>query len=357
MPRIRDAAAWVVGAALWAVAGPASAADFDIDKVVQAIRAPKPGLVLLSARQGLWGEAAPNTVQAIDAAVQAGLESVQVDVRLNGSGTPWLLRDYVLDRLTDRTGYLSAWRDASLRLLVFAHGSTGGAGRLSTFEEALDYYARRMTVSDGRLGGFVLVADMKGAAPSDPSASKVSAYEALKASCRLLAAKARDTGKPLGRGVIFKLDGEDLPAPSDLEADLAEAGCFDDLRLMIDLPLKPEAARAFREYYGKPYAAAFAPAIEYVGQPPLDAWIHQLQSDGRTVPGLVGGNEYPEGVAGPDGLCCGYRNTDPDRGRPDYSGSFLFHLQLGANWLIADDAPFLNEYLAARGLRDLARIR
>lgn len=357
MPRMTDAAAAVASFALWAAAGQAAAADFDIDKVVHAIRAPKPDLVLLSAHGGLWRAAPPNSVQAIDAAVKAGLESVEVDVRLSGSGTPWLLQDQVLDRLTTRTGYLSAWRDDAIRLLVLADGRKSGGARLDTFEDALDYYAAKMTVADGRLGGFVLVADLKRAGEADPNAAKVSAYEALKASCGVLAAKARATGKPLGRGVIFKLDGGELPAPGDLEADLTAAGCFDDLRLMIVLPLEPEAARALREYYDKPYAVAFAPLITSVGQEPLASWIRQLQADGRSVPGLVAGNEYPEGAAGPDGLCCASRNTDPGQGRPDYSGSFLFHLQVGANWLTADDAPFLDDYLAARGQRDLDRIR
>lgn len=369
-PRLRRRLALLAGlaagAGLWS--STAAAAEFDVEKVVAAARSPKPDLVLLSAHRGLWRDAPENTITAMDAAVRAGFESVEIDVRLNGSGTPWLMHDFVLDRLTTATGYLSSWQDEALSELVRLRQRDGTVTELglNTFAEALDYYASEMTVEDGRVGGFMLVVDLKSPASSDPNGANTSAYAALKASCRVLADKIASTGKPLGDGVIFKLKAREIPtAPEVLEADLKAAGCFDDLLLMAVLHPDPRNAgpgqKVLQAYFDKPYMVGFEAVLEYVGQPNATEWIAALKAADRTVPGFPSWNEYPEGVASSDGLCCVYRTTEPtqvtDRRPLDYSGSFLFHLQVGANWLTADTAPFLNDYLAARGLRDLDQIR
>jgi glycerophosphoryl diester phosphodiesterase len=348
----------------------AAPADYDVDKVMQALRSPKPGLVILTPHRGLWEDVPENTIEALQKAVNAGFETVEIDVRLDGDGTPWLVHDFSMDRLTTGHGFLSSYRDSTLNraqcivCLRDRHGNRTGYGIVSlktAFEFLARYIRDESSQSPEKKYGFVLIVDLKAPGKRDPNFDKVSGYQSLKTSWKVLKEVERQTQIPIHRAVVFKIKGRDVPDPSVLERDLGIASDSPDFHFMPVLhPDDADAGnRVLNQYFDKPYAIGFEAVMEYIGQEPAQTWIKKLRDANRTVSGFPGWNEYPEGVAMSTGLCCVNRNVDPqDSTHPlDYSGSIEYQLQVGANWLTADTALFLDEYLRDHGLRNVSQLR
>lgn len=115
------------------------------------------------AHRGLHSEPAggprENTLAAIDAAVAAGIATIEIDVRLCADGEVVLLHDVTLERLWGDPRPVDEVRCAELREL-------GGRHRIPTLAEAL---AR---VADT---GSTLLIDMDHAAPARPAAAVVDA--------------------------------------------------------------------------------------------------------------------------------------------------------------------------------------
>ena len=82
-----------------------------------------------------------NTVESIRASYQAGVEGVEIDVRLSKDGVPYLLHDTTLDRVTDETGEADERTFPELsKLHVYttnADGKRVKRGRIPSLEQAL----------------------------------------------------------------------------------------------------------------------------------------------------------------------------------------------------------------------------
>lgn len=349
-------------------AGPS---HFSIGKVMEAAYAPKPGLVLLAAHRGYWRKAPENSIAALEEASKRNIETIEIDVRLDGEGTPWLLHDFALDRLTTGGGYLSGNNTATVKT-VNLRDRQGQATNtpMETLDDALNYLGRTLhRDSAGVVRGFVLAIDLKSPPSSDPNATKVSGYEALKASWARVVAVSKnypdlwpgDSGPVLGRAIIFKLKAKEVPDKATFEDDFRLRGEWRSYLHVEPVMHGDDSAsgnRVIKAYFEEPYVIGYEPSAEFVDQPNTSQWIRILKDQKRTVPGFASWYDYPEGVAFSSGVCCLSRNTNPaDRNHPlDYTASWDFSLQIGADWLTADTAPFLHDYLALMGRRDLNQI-
>ncbi len=346
--------------------------SFSVDKIISATRKPYKNLVLLAAHRGLWENVPENSIEAIEAARVANFETIEIDVRLSNDGTPWLFHDFAMDRLTTGHGYVSMNRDSTITKMVHLKNRDESVSEIAPvkLEDAFEYLAKHLVLeSDGTLVGFVMVVDLKSPPSVDPNANRLSGYAALKQSWsalktvsarhpELLPPGAR--GPALGRAVIFKVKGREVPDQAKLESDLDISPDTDYFHLepVLHSDNPDEGNRVFKTYVNVHYVVGFEAVLEYIGQLPSTTWVNNLKEAGRTIPGFPGWNDYPEGVAFASGACCYVRNTDPTDPtfNLDYSASIEFQLQTGANWLTADTVPVLNDLLAARGLRDVSQL-
>lgn len=83
--------------------------------------------VMVVAHRGCPHEAPENSLPAILACEGLGVAIVETDVRLLGDGTPVILHDATLDRMTDGTGPVTAlkWEEFSGLSLLSGHGGPG----------------------------------------------------------------------------------------------------------------------------------------------------------------------------------------------------------------------------------------
>ena len=85
------------------------------------------------AHRGLHTSAPENSLASIEAAIKAGVASVEVDVRRGGNGELYLLHDTTLDRTTSGAGRLSRATAADLRRARLSDGAP-----LPLLREAVD---------------------------------------------------------------------------------------------------------------------------------------------------------------------------------------------------------------------------
>lgn len=83
--------------------------------------------------RGLTTASPENSLGAIEAAIAAGFEAIEVDVRASADGVPFLLHDPTLDRTTNASGRLRGMTTDRASLARLSDGSP-----LPRLEEALD---------------------------------------------------------------------------------------------------------------------------------------------------------------------------------------------------------------------------
>ncbi len=85
---------------------------------------------MISVHRGLWDPLPENSLGAIRAAGR--WDVVEVDVRLDGDGVPYLMHDRTLDRMTAGTGSANGVRAETLRGLTLKAGAGGDAAPLTS---------------------------------------------------------------------------------------------------------------------------------------------------------------------------------------------------------------------------------
>jgi len=366
MPNLaaRFAAAMMIaafgGRACAAEACPLYAADYDVAKVIEAMKRPKPNLVVLTPHRGLIEEHPENTLEAIKAAVDAGFESVEIDLRMNRDHSLWLMHDAVADRLTTAVGYFSAYSDDALKALgenhrsqliqvKDRHGKPTVQG-LSQFEQVLDYQAERMP---DRRRGFVLVVDIKSPVKDDPFISEIQVMNAFEK------AVSKTANRGLLNAVLFKMKAREITEHKDQFDRILQA--YPQTPVMVTPVLHPNEEVAgnqiitaylgnYRNFVG------FETVVENDTQETALGWWEQLLGAGRTVPAFLSWNEFPEGVAKSDATCCVYRHVRPP-GDLDFTGTVPWQLRLQGRWLTSDAAQFLHRFYCARDNRNLQSLR
>ena len=116
--------------------------------------------MLIVAHRGLHTAAPENSLAAIEAALDAGIEAIEVDVRAADDGALYLLHDARLDRTSDGVGRLRALDAAAVARVHLADRTP-----LPTLDEVLARTARRATlcidVKEPDLGPAVLDAALR----------------------------------------------------------------------------------------------------------------------------------------------------------------------------------------------------
>ncbi len=99
------------------------------------------GSVMVVAHRGCWQKTSENSIDAIKACIAAGIDMVELDVRLTRDNVLVLMHDATVDRMTDGKGKVSDLDWAQLRLLRLREGKGGDTPltdrRIPSFEEAL----------------------------------------------------------------------------------------------------------------------------------------------------------------------------------------------------------------------------
>ncbi|HZB01499.1 MAG TPA: glycerophosphodiester phosphodiesterase, partial [Actinomycetota bacterium] len=91
---------------------------------------------LVVAHRGASVEQPENTIEAFAAAIDAGADAVEFDVRLTADGVPVVMHDPDVSRTTDGRGIVSALTLAEVRRLRIALPGGGAAG-VPTLDESL----------------------------------------------------------------------------------------------------------------------------------------------------------------------------------------------------------------------------
>jgi len=102
--------------------------------------------IQIVAHRGYSGVAPENTLKALEAAVQAGVEAVEFDVQIAACGTPVLFHDQMLGRTTNGVGPLKRRPLAHLKILDAGSwfGPEFAQERIPTLEEALKFLSGRV---------------------------------------------------------------------------------------------------------------------------------------------------------------------------------------------------------------------
>lgn len=104
--------------------------------------------VLVVAHRGLWRSAPENSLPALEAAIQAGVDIIEIDIRKTKDGQLVLMHDQTLDRTTNGKGNVSDRYWSELQRLHLKNG----LGRLTkwkitTLEEAMTLVKGRAMVN------------------------------------------------------------------------------------------------------------------------------------------------------------------------------------------------------------------
>lgn len=106
-----------VGVILAGCAVAETSAVRSIDVLKQAFEDVGDGPILVVAHRGCWSAAPENSVAAMQACIDLGVDAVEIDVRLTRDGKPIVFHDGNLHRMTEQWGYVSEWTLDDLRKL------------------------------------------------------------------------------------------------------------------------------------------------------------------------------------------------------------------------------------------------
>jgi glycerophosphoryl diester phosphodiesterase len=102
----------------------------------------RPSKPLVVAHRGASVEQPENTIEAFEAAIDAGADAVEFDVRMTADGVAVVMHDPDVSRTTDGTGLVPELTLSDVRRLRIPHPDGGAAG-VPTLQEALGCLAGR----------------------------------------------------------------------------------------------------------------------------------------------------------------------------------------------------------------------
>lgn len=91
---------------------------------LQRLLADADGPVMIAAHRGGHVRSPENSLAAVDEAIEAGADIIEIDVHVTSDGVPYVLHDRTLDRTTDGTGLSEEVSYAQLRGLRLKGGDT-----------------------------------------------------------------------------------------------------------------------------------------------------------------------------------------------------------------------------------------
>jgi len=94
--------------------------------------------VFVAAHRGDWRNAPENSIQAIENAIEMGVDIVEIDIRKTKDNRLVVIHDRTLDRTTTGSGKISDWTLDSLKLLFLKNGlGIPTKHKIPTLEEAM----------------------------------------------------------------------------------------------------------------------------------------------------------------------------------------------------------------------------
>ncbi|PRY14027.1 glycerophosphodiester phosphodiesterase [Kineococcus rhizosphaerae] len=190
---------------------------------------------LVIAHRGYSAAAPENTLAAFEAALRAGADLLELDVRLDADGVPVVLHDATLDRTTDAPGAVGDLPSAAVRTADagawFAPAFAGQ--RVPTLREVVDVVARFPAAG--------LLVEFKGAWTPAEAAGAVATLR---------------TAGVAGRSVVQSFDRTTVAALRDVAPDVRRA-----LLVLHPGPVDPdELEQSFQDLAGDPFTALSTPA-------------------------------------------------------------------------------------------------
>lgn len=119
------------------------------------------GRVLVAAHRGCWHDAPENSVPAMKACIELGVDIVEVDIRLTQDGELILLHDSSFRRMADDERRVDEMKLEEIRQLTLK--SRDGRGETAMTDIGVPTFREIVTVSDHHL---LLILDLKGDIPS-----------------------------------------------------------------------------------------------------------------------------------------------------------------------------------------------
>jgi len=109
-----------------------------VDSLLQLLNTADDNYVMVVAHRGDWTHAPENSIPAIKNAIHAGVDIVEIDVRMTKDKVLVLMHDRTIDRTTTGKGKLSEWTLDSLRTQYLKNDSGKPTlHKVPTLEEAL----------------------------------------------------------------------------------------------------------------------------------------------------------------------------------------------------------------------------
>ena len=123
---------------LWILPAHAQVAADKVDQIRKELFNPASGKVLVAAHRGDWRNACENSLEAIENAVQMGVDIVEVDLARTKDGHLILLHDNTLDRTTTGKGKPEEYTLAEIKKMRLRNGChIKTVYKIPTLEEAL----------------------------------------------------------------------------------------------------------------------------------------------------------------------------------------------------------------------------
>jgi glycerophosphoryl diester phosphodiesterase len=155
------AAGLTIGLVLVAIVNPDAANAYAVS-AFGALRAPgEPAFI--AGHRGDRSAAPENTLPALQAVMDGGMDFVETDLQLSSDGVPVLIHDWTVDRTTNGTGEVSSLTLAELKSLDAGSwfDSSFAGTTIPTFEEFLVPFAHANKKAMLELKGFWTAADVR----------------------------------------------------------------------------------------------------------------------------------------------------------------------------------------------------
>lgn len=313
------------------------AQDASVTKAVEIIKHKQnyPNYVIVAAHRGYWADYPENSAGAYEAAMDIGVDMLEMDVRVTQDGKMVVFHDSCLDRVTTGTGRLrdTPWSEIQSLKLKMTDG-TVTQDKMLAFEEALDILKGRAVVS----------IDIKEG-------------EALFRTVFVKVLKLLKSKGMLGYSVV-----KGKLTLSELTPLLAEAGVtLDDfIYTPVAFSNTKDIDSYIRDYVdtGKIYAIELVykqssdAILQYV--PLMDShniWIGQYSFWPETADGVFA-EKSPLTDSDPMTRDYDFKDMDPANPLDDGRGDWDWLLLKGADYIITDRSELMIDYLRLKGLRE-----
>ncbi|NYF80857.1 glycerophosphodiester phosphodiesterase [Granulicella arctica] len=368
-----------------------SGSNYNLNHIATEFKNPHSDLALITAHRGYWEYCPESTIEGFQAAIDYGIEEVEMDVRVsapgsdsNGKSYPngeiFLTHDW--DLRGEAPGPLGVQADNNLytlkpsqiesRTMVDRHGiasidSAGEAVTMHSFTDLLTSYVARAKAQSGAIqasGGNVcgntdgdaallvrgafLILDVKGGEKDwnnpvygTPIPGMVGQYDTMQEAFRELGAFECQNNIDLSLSIAFKLSGNRMPTTAaefqtDVNTNLV-GGINDPYLILIvfDNDIAKSGYTAMLQDYRAHYGAYLGGdwQLTFPGNT-LEPYVESERAAGYGVAGFQGNSAYPEGYRNSDATCLQSEDPLPPNPTPCNSQPLAWYASSSIDFLI-----------------------